>query len=306
MRLLGLFLAVWPQAAPDVEPDPWDGFPVFVWRQRHSGRPLPEELVAPFGGTNVERDDEAGWARERGVRFYVGHAPGRNALHLDGGADWVERIDGWIETRDEALLVRAPCLTDPDTRERLFANLERSLAARAGDHGLFLSLGDEIGLTPGGNPLDLCRSPTCEAAWRTYATEHGWPARSPTTDEVRVALGEDDFTRLGPWLARRRFHREVLAALVGELAARARRLAPGTPVGLLGISGATAFGGVPVDPAPVDVVEVYPLVEQRHRLATLREGVVRARWPPCSPPRRRPTAPPGRPGSTGPAAATAW
>lgn len=248
----------------------WDDFPVLVWRQRHRGKELPAELLAPFDGINVERDDEAAWARERGVSFYVGHGPGRDDLHLDVDERWRARFDRWYETRDEALLVRDPCLTDPATLQRLETTLDRTLAARGGDHGLGVSLGDEVGLTPYGNPFDLCRSETCAALWRAYAEEHGWPLESPTTDEVRLALGEDDLSLVGPWLARRRFQQNVVLDTLRELAERVRAQSPGTPVGLLGLAGQTAFGGVSVPRAAelLDFLECYPVSESPELLRT--------------------------------------
>lgn len=271
LPLLATLVLAAPQGAP--EPAGWDGFPVLVWRQRYSGREVPADVLVGFGGVNVERDDPAEWALKEGLDFYVGHAPGRNALHIDAASpSWQERWRKWVETRDESLLVREPCLTDPMTIALLEANLERTLEARGGNHGLGISLGDEVSLTPSGNPSDVCRSPTCEAAWGAWAKEHGWPEHAPTTDEVRLALSEDDLSLVGPWLARRRFHQEMLLAVLQRLETRARNAQPGVFVGLLGIGGQTAFGDVSIQVATgiLDFVECYDVGVSARFLHTLR------------------------------------
>jgi len=248
-----------------------EDFPVFVWRQEHKGDELPGKLVDPFGGTNVERADSAEWVFEGGFDFYVGHAPGRNELHLRRTPEYQTWFDEWYRTRDPKLLVRQPCLTDESTRAAMFRQLELSLAARDGRHGIGVSLGDEVSLTPWGDPLDLCRSETCEAAWTAWCRERGLEdLAAPTTDELRLAIGDDDFERLGSWLARRRFHQDVVLDLLRELAARARELSPGVRVGLLGIGGQTAFGGVAIERALefLDFVEPYPVDATRELART--------------------------------------
>lgn len=260
--LAALLLATLPQ-----DPWTWDDFPVFVWRQRYYGKELPEELIGPFGGTNVVRDEEAEWVREKGYAFYVTSAAGRDELHLDADRDWTERVETWMRTRDSELLTRTPCLTHPDTLAKLERTLDGSLAARDGDHGFGLSLGDEVGLTPDDQPFDFCRTATCEARWRALAAQHGWPKYAPLTDEVRLALSEGDTSLVGPWLARRRMHREALGDLLVTLAERAGD----APVGLLGIRQAAAFGGLPWERLDqLAFHEAYPLVDARE---------LTARWP---------------------------
>jgi hypothetical protein len=261
------------EAAEVAGPWTWRDFPVFVWRQRYRGRELPAELIEPFGGTNVQRDEEADWVRAAGYAFYVTNAAGRDDLHLDADEAWEERVSAWRSDPEEDDLVRRPCLTDPATVERLRDTLDRTRKARGGEHGFGLSLGDEIGLTPNDQPFDLCRSETCEALWRSWAAERGWPAVAPTTGETLDALAGGDASRVGAWLARRRFHREVVADLVRELAARV----PESPVGLLGIRPETAFSGFPLRGTDVlGFLEVYPSpggaaiwTEPKWRLATV-------------------------------------
>ena len=102
----------------------WLDFPVLVWRQHYSRAEAPAPLLEPFGGTNVEGPEEAAWVRERGYAFYVGHGPGRNALHLERtNPAWAERADAWYASRDEALLADAR-MNAPTPRPTRRSNFE--------------------------------------------------------------------------------------------------------------------------------------------------------------------------------------
>jgi hypothetical protein len=260
-----------PDAAPP-HPHDWDAFPVFVWRETYAGKPLPPELVEPFGGVILMRGEDSSWARERDLSYLVWNVAGRDALHLDADAAWSARVERWIETRDGSLLVREPCLDDPETLARLHATLDETLAKHGEQPGLGFVLGDEVSLTPGGDPFDLCRCEHSERAWKKYARERGFPERAPLTDDVRLALLKDDFSLLGPWLARRRFDRERMVALLEGLRQYVASWSVDenrwVEIGLLGCSGATPFGGVALDElaCQLDFVECY-------RTGTTRELV---------------------------------
>lgn len=281
--LLGLALACIARAAPPAEGGGWEHFPAFVWRLDHAAGAIPEELVQPFGGVNVEGPEAARDVLERGLQFFVDHLPGRDELHLERGRAWYEALWARYEReRDASVLVRRPCLSEPATWEALRAELERSLAARGGQHGLFASLGDEVGLTPYGDPLDLCASTACRARWREHLARElprmgieADPASVPfpSTDEARRAWAMGDARLLGPWLARRRFHHEVVRELLERLARRARELTPKTPIGLVGLGGRTAFGGFAVEEALefLDLVEPYRVGDARELGFTLRQ-----------------------------------
>jgi len=258
----------------------WGEFPVFVWREAHAGKPLPEELAEPFGGVILMRGEESGWARERGLSYLVWNVAGRDALHLDADEAWEARVEKWIETRDEGLLVREPCLNDPEVVKGLFATLEETIARHGAEPGLGFVLGDEVGWTPNGDPFDLCACQHCDTAWQVYAHGQGISGRAPSTDEVRLALLEGDHSKLGLWLARRRFHSHCLMRLLEDLTAHGRRATGVGPrrtyhppigrvrFGLLGLS-ASAFGGVDTSAAVrlFDFVEAYPTVDAREHLA---------------------------------------
>lgn len=286
----------------------WEDFPVFVWRTTHAGKPLPEALAEPFGGVILMRGEDSGWARERGLGYLVWNVAGRDALHLDADEAWNARVEQWIRTRDPKWLVREPCLNDPRTVEGLFTTLEATIAKHGEHPGLGFVLGDEVSLTPNGDPFDLCRCDFCEAQWKEYARKKKLPERAPLTDEVRLALLEDDFSSLGPWLARRRLDADLMEHQVLRLRERVlglpdsgalhpgevRRI-PGAPqtrhprVGLLGVSGSTAFGGFDLSStaALFDFVEAYPVTDARESFLASdhvsRHGIHGSTGPPSLP-----------------------
>lgn len=274
--LLALLLFA-PQAPPEPEAPRargWSDFPVFVWRERYAGKPLPEELIEPFGGVILMRDEDSVWARARGLSYLVWNAAGRDALHLDADETWNTRVETWIETRDERLLVREPCLNDPATIAGLHATLARTIAKHGAHPGLGFVLGDEVSLTPNGDPFDLCRCGHCEARWKVYAEARGLPERAPLTDEVLAGLRAKDHSRLGAWMARRRFDQDRIVEVIEELSRASTRSAGwslgGAYAGLLGCKGQTAFGGVALERVvgSLGLVECYPLDSARELAAT--------------------------------------
>lgn len=284
---LSLWLALAPLAQLAREPATTprrasgEGFSALLWRSE----PSIDELTRSIGGMCVPRGApqlEEQLERE-GLEHLVFNAAGRDELHLERErASWREPWLEWRRTRDPALLRREPCLAQPATREKLRATLAQTIAARSGARGLGLSLGDEVGLTPGGAPHDVCQCEACEEAFARWSARsgHAWLVRDGralrlaeiSTDAALRALAEGDTGAIGPWLARRDFHQAQVLDLLGELAAQARQAAPLAPLGLLGIAGRTAFGGV----APqgvlhwADFVECYRVGVARELLFTLR------------------------------------
>jgi hypothetical protein len=265
-RTLLAALSVVPAALPQSE-----GFPAFVWRGPNAGTGEAEAaLLAPFGGAVVIGADEAEWVRAAGLEFFVFNAQGRDALHLDRSNEaYQKRWRAWYGSRDDEHLVREPCLTDEQTVHELVVRLGASLSARGGAHGHGVSLGDEVSLTPGGSPGDECLSESCRSLW---AHEREDDPASYSTDAVRLELTDGGTTLLGGWLARRRFHQDVVLELLEEAAHATRGRAPGTPVGLLGLGGRTAFGNVAVERALpwLDFIECYPVSDARELMFTLR------------------------------------
>jgi len=258
------------QAAPAPPPARgWDDFPVFVWRERHAERPLPEGLARPFGGVLLMRGEDSAWARAGGLSYLVWNAAGREPLHLDADGAWRARVEAWIADPQGDALVRRPCWNDPEVR----AALVRTLAATLGRHGarpgLGFVLGDEVGLTPNGDPFDLCRCAPCEARWRTWAAEHGAAERAPLTGEVLARLRAGESEGLGDWLARRRFDRLELADALASALRQARTAPTPVPLGVLGLN-AGLFAGLAFEPllGELDFVEAYPQLDTRERLAS--------------------------------------
>lgn len=261
----------------------WQGFPALVWRQGRGAAPLSAPFSKAFGGTVLERDERAAWLDGTPLAFYVEHAPGRDELHLDRNTPaYQKRWRAWYDTRDDRLLVREPCLSDPATRSTLFAQLASTIATREGRVGLGVSLGDEISQTPAAGPEDICLCAHCRTRWRAFlererasgATELAadFDPALASTDATRLALTEGRTEALHAWLLRRRFQQEVLLELVHSLADEAHRLAPGAGVGLLGITGQSAFGGVAVERLlpQLDFAECYRTNCARELLFTLR------------------------------------
>jgi len=266
------------QAAPAPPPARgWDDFPVFVWRERYAERPLPEGLARPFGGVLLMRGEDSAWARAGGLSYLVWNAAGREPLHLDPDEAWRARVEAWIEDPAGDALVRRPCWNDPEVR----AALGRTLAATLGRHGarpgLGFVLGDEVGLTPNGDPFDLCRCAPCEARWRAWAAEHGAAERAPLTGEVLARLRAGESDGLGDWLARRRFDRLELAEALASAMRQVREAPTPLPLGVLGLN-AGLFAGLAFEPllGQLDFVEAYPQLDTRERLASCAAPPARA------------------------------
>ncbi len=246
-------------------------FPAILWRAESA----PSDLQRAFGAVCVGRNDTVDELAAAGIEFLVFNAPGRDELHLERErAGWAERRQRWLETRDPALCRREPCLEDPATEALLLARLEQSLAARRGQVGLGLSLGDEVGFTPGGIPEETCTCEHCELAWaRAHADETS--PRPPRlcdlgTDATLRAVFDGDLAPTRHWLERREFHQRQLLDLLGSLARRVR--ATGKPVGLLGLTSQSAFGGVSIERIlpQLDFLECYRIGNARELALTLR------------------------------------
>ena len=272
--------------------DPWAEFPIFVWvpggarAADDAGERL--EIAERFGGVQLMRGEDAAWALERGLATFVHNAPGRDELHLErDDPRWRARWEAWYERRDDELLVREPCLSEPGTRARLAERLTESLQHLPARGCIGVSLGDEVSLTAARGPEDICLSPACRSAWAEFVAgleglseeerEELCDPAAFSTDSTRLALADGRTEALWGWLLRRRFHQEVLLDLLEELARQARAGSE-AGIGLLGIAGQSAFGGVAVERALpwLDFAECYRTLDARELLFTLREPRQRA------------------------------
>ncbi len=246
-------------------------FPAILWRSADE----PSELQRSFGAVCISRTDAIEGLRAAGVDFLVFNAPGRDDLHLERDQPaWEARRKRWLAERDPTLCRREPCLADPTTLERLRTRLAESLAARDGAFGLGYSLGDEVGLTPGGVPEEVCTCEHCEREWSlAHAAETApIPLRLADirTDAVLRSVFDGHLAPMGRWLERREFHQQQLVFLLEDLARQVH--ARSRPAGLLGISGQSAFGGVAVEKVLpfLDFLECYRVGNARELALTLR------------------------------------
>lgn len=270
-------------APPEAAQAPgWDDFPAFVWRFE---RGTDERALAParaFGGSNLLRGEDGSALARAGIPFVVDNVAGRNELHLDRDAEYTRRFERWYASRDERELVRSPCLEDPAVRERMLATLRRTLESPGAPFALGFSLGDEVSFTPYGSPEDTCLCERCAALWREFLTaarargRTSLPADLPlaraSTDAARLALESGAAEPIEAWLLRREFTQERMQRVLAELAAAARALRPDARLGLTGMIGRTAFGGVAVDRVlpRLDFAECYRVGDARELLFTLR------------------------------------
>jgi hypothetical protein len=280
---LALALVSSPVLAIQAENTRASGFKVLLWRSEAALDELTRSLggmCVPRGQPELERAlDEAG------LDYLIFNAAGRDELHLEREREsWRQPFRAWLEGRDPAHLRRIPCLADPATHARLRTTLRAVLDARAGPRSVGVSLGDEVGLTPGGAPHDVCQCEHCESAFANWSgrARRPWLASNGRalrladigTDATCGALARGDTAPLGPWLARREFHQDQLLELLARLERDVREHAPGVATGLLGISGRSAFAGVAVERALplLDFAECYRVGDARELLFTLRRA----------------------------------
>ena len=269
---------------PDRAAHGWGDFPVFVWRQDRRAEAPGMEFARAFGGANLGRGEDGLDLAREGLAFYVDNAAGRDELHLDRDRAYTERLERWYAERDDRLLVREPCLNDPAVIERLDQTLSKTLARPSARFSLGFSLGDEVSFTPYGGPEDSCLCEHCAVAWRAFleqarrsgrtALSAEMPLAQASTDRARQALETGEAEAVEAWLLRRAFTQEVMQRRLAELAEAARARLPAAPLGLMGMIGRTAFGGVAVERVlpRLDFAECYRVGDARELLFTLRSG----------------------------------
>jgi hypothetical protein len=263
-------------------------FEAYLWR----AEPAPEQAEAVLdavGGALVLPAASLEPLLARDLDLVLFNAPGRDELHLERDRPgYRERFQRWYETRSDELLVREPCLSDPRTLARLDERLDQALAAPgiAGLRGL--SLGDEVGWTAHGAPEDTCLCEACQRAWLRFLAaqpdvdaeerERFSTLAAHSTDATRLAVADGGTEALRPWLLRRRFCEAQVRATLQQLAARARRAAPGVPIGLLGIQPQSPFGTARQEllVGELDFAEAYRELDARELLLTLRGADFRA------------------------------
>lgn len=273
-----LFLAT--AAFPQLGTTP--GHPVYLWRE--GGFTVAQEMREAFASVGITGVDASGIpgipsAVLSGLPFYVDQAvpPGFLALRP---ATFSAARDAYRNQPGRSSLRRHPCFRDPAAIRAAEAALGDALDLLGSARPDFVSLGDECGVTRATSPLDTCFCEHCltalpaflTARWGTLAAARNawgprWPADSrpspPTTDEARTAFAADseDAQRatVVAWNDFRAFtDLGFLDAAAGLLAACKHRR-PEIPVGLLGGTMPSAFGGNDWERlAPqCDVLEIY-------------------------------------------------
>ncbi len=190
--------------------------------------------------------------REYGLDTYVS-LPGtwraQNAAYCDirHGPENVERVNP--QNTDDSL-IRQPCLTDPEYRNKTAERIEK-MAAEVRPFGVLeWSLGDES--TLGGR--DYCVSETCLAAFRTYlqgryadiaALNESWETDFATWDDVApMQLKEvEQRASIGPWLEHRRYMESLFAEYHDWCKGLIKKHVPDARVGISGTPRPNSYSG---------------------------------------------------------------
>jgi hypothetical protein len=225
----------------------FDDLPTYVWCEPGYAGSIPDAWRAGFGGVNASRGQLPVAAADGGWRAYIGHAAPRDVLFVERSAVKAQR-DAWLHERSELRLPQRPAdLGDPVLLDEIARVAdERAGALPSAD---FVALGDEVGVTPFGDPLDFART-----------------GALPCTDEALGLLAGPD---LAGFLARRRADQGELLTALDRAAQAVRRAAPNAAVGLLGNGPRTPFGGV----AAADLVERFEVLEP-YPAGLIRAGVM--------------------------------
>lgn len=248
---------------------------MYLWWPARSLESATPAVIEAWGGVNAERGRLPPAAipsvQEGRARAYLGHLPGRFPLYLER-----EQVDA-ARTAAGGLGARPGELFEQDTWEAL-----RELALdhfEVGSGGPvpwdFLSLGDELSFAPWGDPLEFAPSPGIQASfdrWRLDRGRERFPLERATW---RRALSTASPEELAAFIDRRRFEREWFTARIAWLSGEFHRMELGD-VGVLGLYGSPAFGGLAIDSLvsglrgpQVEVSEPYPEGLARRRVASV-------------------------------------
>ena len=226
---------------------------VFLWLQDHREAPPPGDWIQELGGAALETRTPAAWLlderRPSGIEVYLGHAAGRDELHLVREHEsYAQGRTAYRRSRQPAAWPRTFDPFAPDAFEQLSQTLKRNRQRFGPGPYRAVSLGDEIGLTPFGDPVDHAVSPSEALAWRQWLAAGGSERFGLQGDAQPIGTGQalrgGTDRAFAAFLARRCFERESFSALAMRLAREAKGHWPGTPVALLGIAGETAWHGL--------------------------------------------------------------
>lgn len=230
-----------------VERTAFDDLPTYVWCEPGHAGSLPDAWREAFGGVSASRGQLPASAQSGGWRAYVGHAAPRDVLHVERSVVKSQR-ESWLRERTLATLPERPAhLSDA----ALLTEIERVVTerTRALPSADFVALGDEVSVTPFGDPLDFAR-----------------PGALPSTDEALGLLAGPD---VAGFLARRRADQVELLQVLDRAAEAVRSANPNSLVALLGNGPRTPFGGL----AAADLVDRFEVLEP-YPAGLIRAGVL--------------------------------
>ncbi len=226
---------------------------MFLWLQDHREQPPPGDWPRLLGGAALEARTPAAWLlnerRPPDLELYLGHAAGRDELHPERARQvYADGRGAYLRSRDREAWPRD---FDPFAREafeHLDAALDRARERFGAGPFRAVSLGDEIGLTPFGDPVSQALSAHESAAWSRWLADGAAERFGLDADAAPIGTGQALRTAtdeaFAAFLARRTFERETFSHLILKLAQNAQQRWPGTPIALLGLGGESTWHGL--------------------------------------------------------------
>jgi hypothetical protein len=195
-------------------PRPWTEYQTILWMGRQAEqRPEQWPLIAQrMRELNVNAASVGGGASPRrlldaGFGYYVENVVNRGlCLKFNSRVtDWNAHIKGWMQSRDEAALVRDYCFDDPQWLGAMTKLVGETAARHAAFRPLACDLRDELSVTISANPFDYDFAPAALAAFRVWLRERyadlaalnaqwdtdfaGWEEVRPfTTDRMKARM----------------------------------------------------------------------------------------------------------------------
>ncbi|MCD6407558.1 beta-galactosidase, partial [bacterium] len=166
-------------------------------------------------------------------------------------------LSEYKKTGDKKVLVRTPCLNDPEYKKKVKKKLQFCAEITEKYGPLIYFLGDEMSLTTetGGIPIDICFSPYCLDGFRKFLKEkfknigelnRKWNTNYSSWDEVMPFTYEESIEKnnYSPYLAHREYMEKVYANWFKFCSDCIREINPSALVGESGIEPKiSAYGG---------------------------------------------------------------
>ncbi len=163
----------------------WDDFHTIVWASYPEGF---YGLLSEIGidSTIAYHDNDFSPVVDNNFRLFVEQmAPDVFALYHNNQNLWRSLIQDFQNDRDNwKLLIRKPCVNDPNTDEYLRRRLTRTVREHRAFRPLYYNIADELGHGDQIQPIDFCHSPHCTARFAEYLRD-----RYGSTDRVAAEWG---------------------------------------------------------------------------------------------------------------------